>query len=109
MAAAVALRCKRGEDGASISAIPPVLQPMPDGRNGNGCVLLPAAQSGFPRTSAKGPCLNAHIGKCMAVVQRPASAGRTISGRKGAVHLIRYGKNPENLTQRMEKPRPAGI
>ncbi len=52
-----------------------------------------AAPSASRRRSAKGrPCLNAHIGKCMAVCSGRISCENYNQAVKSAVHLIRYGK-----------------
>ena len=68
--------------------------------------LLPRCAKRFPQDIGKGrPCLNAHIGKCMAVCSGRISRENYLQAVKGAVHLIRYGKKEilKNLTQRMEE------
>ena len=55
--------------------------------------LLPRCSKRFPQDIGKGrPCLNAHIGKCMAVCSGKISCETYNEAVKGAVHLIRYGK-----------------
>ena len=68
--------------------------------------MLPRCAKRFPQDIGKGrPCLNAHIGKCMAVCSGRISRENYLQAVKGAVHLIRYGKKEilKNLTQRMEE------
>ena len=68
--------------------------------------LLPRCAKRFPQDIGKGrPCLNAHIGKCMAVCSGRISRENYLQAVKGAVHLIRYGKKEilKNLIQRMEE------
>ena len=50
-----------------------------------------------------GPCLNAHIGKCMAVCSGKISCENYNQAVKNAVHLIRYGKKDilKTLNERM--------
>ena len=55
--------------------------------------LLPRCSKRFPQEIGKGrPCLNAHIGKCMAVCSGKISCETYNQAVKNAVHLIRYGK-----------------
>ena len=55
--------------------------------------LLPRCSKRFPQDIGKGrPCLNAHIGKCMAVCSGKISCENYNQAVKNAVHLIRYGK-----------------
>ena len=55
--------------------------------------LLPRCNKRFPQEIGKGrPCLNAHIGKCMAVCSGRISCENYNQAVKSAVHLIRYGK-----------------
>ena len=55
--------------------------------------LLPRCSKRFPQDIGKGrPCLNAHIGKCMAVCSGKISCENYQQAVKNAVHLIRYGK-----------------
>ena len=55
--------------------------------------LLPRCSKRFPQDIGKGrPCLNAHIGKCMAVCSGKIRCETYNEAVKGAVHLIRYGK-----------------
>ena len=50
-------------------------------------------QQAVPQDIGKGrPCLNAHIGKCMAVCSGKISCENYNQAVKNAVHLIRYGK-----------------
>lgn len=68
--------------------------------------LLPRCAKRFPQDLGKGrPCLNAHIGKCMAVCSGRISQENYLQAVKGAAHLIRYGKKEilKNLTERMEE------
>ena len=68
------------------------------------CFLLPRCNKEFPRDIGKGrPCLNAHIGKCMAVCSGKISCGNYNQAVKNAVHLIRYGKKDilKTLNERM--------
>jgi excinuclease ABC subunit C len=55
--------------------------------------LLPRCTRRFPQEIGKGrPCLNAHIGKCMAVCSGKISCETYNEAVRGAVHMIRYGK-----------------
>ena len=66
--------------------------------------LLPRCSKRFPQDIGKGrPCLNAHIGKCMAVCSGKISCETYNEAVKGAVHLIRYGKKDilKTLNERM--------
>lgn len=66
--------------------------------------LLPRCTKHFPQDIGKArPCLNAHIGKCMAVCSGKISCQNYNDAVKGAVHLIRYGKKDilKNLNERM--------
>ena len=57
------------------------------------CFLLPRCGKGFPQDFGKGrPCLNAHIGKCMAVCSGKISCEAYNDAVQGALHMIRYGK-----------------
>ena len=65
---------------------------------------LPSCTRKFPQEIGKGrPCLNAHIGKCMAVCSGKISCETYNEAVKGAVHLIRYGKKDilKTLNERM--------
>ena len=66
--------------------------------------LLPRCGKRFPQDIGKGrPCLNAHIGKCMAVCSGKISCENYNQAVKNAVHLIRYGKKDilKTLNERM--------
>ena len=66
--------------------------------------LLPRCSRRFPQEIGRGrPCLNAHIGKCMAVCSGKISCETYNEAVKGAVHLIRYGKKDilKTLNERM--------
>ena len=66
--------------------------------------LLPRCSKRFPQDIGKGrPCLNAHIGKCMAVCSGKIRCETYNEAVKGAVHLIRYGKKDilKTLNERM--------
>ena len=68
------------------------------------CFLLPRCNKSFPQDFGKGrPCLNAHIGKCMAVCSGKISCENYNQAVKSAVHLIRYGKKDilKTLHERM--------
>ena len=68
------------------------------------CFLLPRCNKSFPQDFGKGrPCLNAHIGKCMAVCSGKISCENYNQAVKSAVHLIRYGKKDilKTLNERM--------
>ena len=68
------------------------------------CFLLPRCNKNFPQDFGKGrPCLNAHIGKCMAVCSGKISCENYNQAVKNAVHLIRYGKKDilKTLNERM--------
>ena len=68
------------------------------------CFLLPRCNKNFPQDFGKGrPCLNAHIGKCMAVCSGKISCEDYNQAVKNAVHLIRYGKKDilKTLNERM--------
>ena len=72
--------------------------------------LLPRCSKRFPQEIGKGrPCLNAHIGKCMAVCSGKISCETYNQAVKNAVHLIRYGKKDilKTLNERMQEP-PTG-
>ena len=65
---------------------------------------LPRCNKRFPQDIGKGrPCLNAHIGKCMAVCSGKISCENYNQAVKNAVHLIRYGKKDilKTLNERM--------
>ena len=65
---------------------------------------LPRCNKRFPQDIGKGrPCLNAHIGKCMAVCSGKISCENYNQAVKSAVHLIRYGKKDilKTLNERM--------
>ena len=66
--------------------------------------LLPRCSRRFPQEIGRGrPCLNAHIGKCMAVCSGKISCENYEQAVKNAVHLIRYGKKDilKTLNERM--------
>ena len=64
-----------------------------DGRDGDGCFSAALVQPAVPQEIGQGrPCLNAHIGKCMAVCSGKISRENYEQAVKSAVHLIRYGK-----------------
>ena len=66
--------------------------------------MLPRCSKRFPQDIGKGrPCLNAHIGKCMAVCSGKISCENYNQAVKNAVHLIRYGKKDilKTLNERM--------
>ena len=68
--------------------------------------LLPRCNKRFPQEIGKGrPCLNAHIGKCMAVCSGRISCENYNQAVKSAVHLIRYGKKDilKILNERMQE------
>lgn len=68
--------------------------------------LLPRCAKRFPQDLRKGrPCLNAHIGKCMAVCSGKISCENYNEAVRGAVRLIRYGKKDivKTLTARMQE------
>ena len=68
--------------------------------------LLPRCSKRFPQEIGKGrPCLNAHIGKCMAVCSGKISCEAYNQAVKNAVHLIRYGKKDilKTLNERMQE------
>lgn len=68
--------------------------------------LLPRCAKRFPQDLGRGrPCLNAHIGKCMAVCSGRISRENYLQAVKGAAHLIRYGKKEilKSLQDRMEE------
>ena len=65
---------------------------------------LPRCSKRFPQDIGKGrPCLNAHIGKCMAVCSGKIRCEDYNQAVKSAVHLIRYGKKDilKTLHERM--------
>ncbi len=77
-----------------------------DGRDRHGCLPLPRCNKRFPQDIGKGrPCLNAHIGKCMAVCSGKISCETYNQAVKSAVHLIRYGKKDilKILNERMQE------
>lgn len=66
--------------------------------------LLPRCSKRFPQELGKGrPCLNAHIGKCMAVCSGKISCETYNEAVRDAVRMIRYGKKDilKNLNTRM--------
>ena len=68
--------------------------------------LLPRCNRRFPQEIGKGrPCLNAHIGKCMALCSGKISKEAYNQAVQGAIRLIRYGKKDivKTLEQRMEE------
>ena len=69
------------------------------------CFLLPRCNKEFPRDIGKGrPCLNAHIGKCMAVCSGKVSCQAYNDAVQGALRMIRYGKKDivRQLREKME-------
>lgn len=69
------------------------------------CFLLPRCQKEFPKEIGKGrPCLNAHIGKCMAVCGGKISCAAYNDAVQGALRMIRYGKKDivRQLKEKME-------
>lgn len=69
------------------------------------CFLLPRCNKEFPRDIGKGrPCLNAHIGKCMAVCSGKVSCQAYNEAVQGALQMIRYGKKDilRQLREKME-------
>ena len=67
---------------------------------------LPSCTRKFPQEIGRGrPCLNAHIGKCMAVCSGKISCETYNQAVKNAVHLIRYGKKDilKTLNERMQE------
>ena len=67
--------------------------------------LLPRCARRFPEDIGKvRPCLNAHIGKCMAVCSGKISCEAYNEAVRGAVRLIKYGKKDivKNLTEKMD-------
>ncbi|MCI6305627.1 MAG: excinuclease ABC subunit UvrC [Oscillospiraceae bacterium] len=66
--------------------------------------LLPRCSRKFPQEIGKGrPCLNAHIGKCMAVCSGKISQKAYCEAVENAEHMIRYGKRDivKTLTAKM--------
>ena len=71
------------------------------------CFLLPRCHKEFPRDFGKGrPCLNAHIGKCMAVCSGKISCQAYNEAVQGALQMIRHGKK-DILHQLREKMQAA--
>ena len=71
------------------------------------CFLLPRCNREFPRDFGKGrPCLNAHIGKCMAVCSGKVSCAAYNEAVQGALQMIRHGKK-DILRQLHEKMQAA--
>ena len=69
------------------------------------CFLLPRCNKELPRDIGKGrPCLNAHIGKCMAVCSGKVSCQAYNDAVQGALRMIRYGKKDivRQLREKME-------
>lgn len=69
------------------------------------CFLLPRCNKEFPRDIGKGrPCLNAHIGKCMAVCSGKISCEDYNEAVRNAIRMIRYGKRDivKQLREKME-------
>ena len=68
--------------------------------------LLPRCNRRFPEDIGKGrPCLNAHIGKCMALCSGKISKEVYNEAVKGAIQLIRHGKKDilTTMRRRMEE------
>lgn len=68
--------------------------------------LLPRCNRRFPQEIGKGrPCLNAHIGKCMAVCNGKIDQKTYCEAVENAVHMIRYGKRDivKTLTEEMQQ------
>ena len=71
------------------------------------CFLLPRCHKEFPRDFGKGrPCLNAHIGKCMAVCSGKIGCQAYNEAVQGALQMIRHGKK-DILHQLREKMQAA--
>ena len=69
------------------------------------CFLLPRCNKSFPQDFGKGrPCLNAHIGKCMAVCSGKITCAAYNDAVQGALRMIRYGKKDivRQLREKME-------
>ena len=69
------------------------------------CFLLPRCNKEFPRDIGKGrPCLNAHIGKCMAACSGKISCADYNEAVRDAIRMIRYGKRDivRQLREKME-------
>ena len=69
------------------------------------CFLLPRCNREFPRDIGKErPCLNAHIGKCMAVCSGKISCEAYNDAVQGALRMIRHGKKDivRQLREKME-------
>ena len=69
------------------------------------CFLLPRCGKCFPQDIGKGrPCLNAHIGKCMAVCGGKIRRETYREAVENAVRMIRYGKKDivKQLREKME-------
>ena len=69
------------------------------------CFLLPRCNKNFPQDFRKGrPCLNAHIGKCMAVCSGKITCEAYNDAVQGALRMIRYGKKDivKQLREKME-------
>ena len=70
------------------------------------CFLLPRCNRVFPRDFGKGrPCLNAHIGKCMAVCSGKIGCEAYNDAVQGALHMIRYGK--KDIVRQLREKREA--
>ena len=69
------------------------------------CFLLPRCNKEFPKDFGKArPCLNAHIGKCMAVCSGKITCAAYNDAVQGALRMIRYGKKDivKQLREKME-------
>lgn len=69
------------------------------------CFLLPRCTREFPKDFGKGrPCLNSHIGKCMAVCSGKISCEAYNDAVQAALRMIRYGKKDivRQLKEKME-------
>ena len=67
--------------------------------------MLPRCNKEFPRDIGKGrPCLNAHIGKCMAVCSGKITCKAYNEAVQGALRMIRYGKKDivKQLKEKMQ-------
>mgnify|MGYP000420304006 CR=1 FL=1 len=67
--------------------------------------LLPRCSKRFPQDIGKGrPCLNAHIGKCMAVCGGKITCEAYNEAVQGALRMIRYGKKDivKQLKEKMQ-------
>ena len=96
-----------GDNAAYLAPLPSPLARRGMVETAQDCFLLPRCHKEFPRDFGKGrPCLNAHIGKCMAVCSGKIGCQAYNEAVQGALQMIRHGKK-DILHQLREKMQAA--